>query len=172
MLLIASGRLWLLLMVPIATQVDRLLNKESGLAGLCGTSDWRSVNAAADAGDARAQVARAVFIGRVRKHLGSFLVRLHGDVDALVFTGGIGENDPRLREAVCEGLGRFGIAVDPLKNELGQAEVQPSFARVKVVANPNRPPDCQLHANCQSESPDGLPIDFPIACRLVIAVAC
>ena len=97
---------------------------KTGLVGLCGTSDWRAVSAAAADGNADAQLARAVFIERVRKYLGAYLVKLKGKCDALVFAGGIGENDASLREAVCAGLETFGITIDPTKNAMGMVEMQ------------------------------------------------
>ncbi|KAJ1491629.1 Acetokinase family-domain-containing protein [Baffinella frigidus] len=95
-------------------EVDNLLNKASGLKGLCGHSDMQQVIVAADAGEENAQLALKVF--RVRKYLGSYLVRLNGEVDAVVFTAGIGEHSAKVRTLACEGLETLGIALDPAKN--------------------------------------------------------
>jgi acetate kinase len=94
----------------------------SGLLGLSGTSgDVRDLEKAAAAGDQRAKLALEVFVGDVRRHLGSLLVEL-GGLDALVFTGGIGENGAGIRAAVCEGLQELGIAIDETANRAaGQA---------------------------------------------------
>jgi acetate kinase len=94
-----------------AQEVDELLNRRSGLQGLCGDSDLRSVKARAAAGDGDAALAREVFVHRVRKYLGAYLAVL-GRADAVLFTGGIGENDDWTRAHVCAGLAGLGIAID------------------------------------------------------------
>ena len=119
-----------------ATEVDATLNRRSGLLGLCGESDMRAVCARAEGGDPDALLARRVAVARIRKHLGAFFVRLGGAVDAVVFTGGIGENDAALREAVCADLGGLGVAVDTAKNAAGMTEVQAAFSAVKVMVVP------------------------------------
>jgi len=110
------------------SDVDTILNKKSGLLGLFGKNDMRAIRQAADGGDETAALARQLFIKRIRKYLGAYLVNLHGEVDAIVFTAGIGEHDHDLRRRVCAGLGKFGIEIDDEKNagcsELRQ--VQPS----------------------------------------------
>ena len=88
----------------------------SGLLGLSGVSgDVRDVSEAAEAGNERAQLALDVFAGSVRQYLGAYLVEL-GGADAIVFTGGIGENRPEFRAKVCQGLEEFGIVLDDEKN--------------------------------------------------------
>uniref|UniRef100_A0A061RM02 Probable acetate kinase n=1 Tax=Tetraselmis sp. GSL018 TaxID=582737 RepID=A0A061RM02_9CHLO len=82
------------------SQFSDLLNKKSGLKGMCGNADMRSIALAIESGDENAMIARAVFIRRVRKYLGSYMVQLGGKLDALVFTGGIGENDVYVRREV------------------------------------------------------------------------
>ena len=119
-----------------AAEIDTILNKQSGLQGLCGLSDMRAIRTAIAGGDEAAGLARRLTIERIRKYLGSYLVRLRGDVDAIVFTGGIGENDADLREAVCEGLTKFGIAINPTRNELRLSEVQASFSKLKIMVVP------------------------------------
>jgi acetate kinase len=98
-------------------ELDSLLNKRSGLAGLSGiaSGDFRDVERAADAGDVRARLAIDVFAHRLRKYIGAYAAVL-GGADALVFTGGIGENSASLRAAVCEGLLYMGVALDPMAN--------------------------------------------------------
>ena len=97
-------------------ELTRLLNRESGLAGLSGLgNDLRVIEAAADAGDARAQVAIEVMTYRLAKAIAALVVAL-GRLDALVFTGGIGENSPRTRAAVAAHLGFLGIRLDAEAN--------------------------------------------------------
>ncbi|MCL7744732.1 acetate/propionate family kinase [Guyparkeria hydrothermalis] len=96
-------------------EVDHLLNHQSGLLGLCGTRDLREIHAAIDTGSEAASTALAMYIHRIRHYLGGYLVNL-GRLDALVFTGGVGEHDPVVRESVCEGLGVMGLALDTNAN--------------------------------------------------------
>ena len=94
--------------------LDALVNRESGLRGLCGVSDMREVRSLALAGDAAAKRAIDVYTYRIRKYVGAFQAVL-GRVDALVFSGGIGENHPWLVQAVCAGLP--GVRVELPDNE-------------------------------------------------------
>jgi acetate kinase len=92
------------------------------MEGLSGISrDLRDIEAAANGGNERAKLAIDVFVASVRHYLGAYLLQL-GGADAIVFTGGIGENSPTIRAAVCANLDWFGIAVDPLLNKKGEAE--------------------------------------------------
>ncbi|WP_221030193.1 acetate/propionate family kinase [Actomonas aquatica] len=103
-------------------EAERQLTKESGLDGLSGVSnDLRDIKAAADAGNARAQRAIDAFIHAIRHWVGAFWFEL-GGCDALVFTGGIGENNPWLRAGVCAGLADLGLYLDPDLNASGPAE--------------------------------------------------
>ncbi len=92
-------------------QIDAMLNKDSGLKGICGMNDMRDIHAAAARGDARARVALEVQTYRNKKYIGAYMAVL-GRVDALVFTAGIGENDPVVREKSVAGLEHFGIELD------------------------------------------------------------
>ena len=96
-------------------QIDDLLNRKSGLKGICGTNDMREVLERAHSGDDRARSALGVYTYRIRKYIGAYYAVL-GGIDCLVFTGGIGENAPIIRERCCHGLGKLGIALDPSKN--------------------------------------------------------
>lgn len=119
-------------------EVDNMLNKKSGMLGLSGMSDMRdNIKAAAD-GNPDAALARAVYVERVRKYIGAFLVKLNGELDALVFTAGVGENDKGLRELACAGLFPLGIEVDPMKNAQakGDAEIQSTRSRAKIMVIP------------------------------------
>lgn len=93
-----------------ADQLEKLLYNESGLKGVCGCRDMREVAAKASGGDTAAQLARAMFAYRIKKTLGSYYAVL-GRVDAIIFTGGIGENDVDLRRQVCTGLQGLGIVI-------------------------------------------------------------
>jgi acetate kinase len=97
-------------------QVSDLLNKQSGLLGLCGKSDMRDIIAMAEQGDERAQVAIEVFVYRIQKYIGAYVAALNG-IDILVFTGGIGEHSPYIRQRVAANLGYLGATMDPEKND-------------------------------------------------------
>jgi acetate kinase len=95
-----------------AEEVDRVLNKESGLLGVSGVSnDMRDVLVAAATGDERAALALDIYCYRLRKYVGAYAAAL-GGLDVLVFTAGVGENSPEIRAKVCEGLEFLGIALD------------------------------------------------------------
>ena len=98
-----------------AAAVDDLLNHRSGLLGLCGSADMREVQKAADAGDRRAEMALEVFAYHARKYIGAYAAVL-GGIDAIAFTGGIGEHSPSMRARICRGLEFLGIAMDPGAN--------------------------------------------------------
>jgi acetate kinase len=96
--------------------IDELLNRKSGLAGLSGIgADFRDIEKAADAGDPRALLAIAVFEHRLRKYIGAYAAVL-GGVDAIVFTGGIGENSARVRASACGHLLYMGVNLDEEAN--------------------------------------------------------
>ena len=119
-------------------QVLEILANKSGLEGLsCAGCDLRDIEAAAAAGDARAKLAIDVFIASIRHYLGAFLLEL-GGADAIVFTGGIGENSTAIRAGVCCELSWFGIELDPAANSGGAAErqVSTSASRVQVWCVP------------------------------------
>jgi acetate kinase len=98
-------------------EVDTLLNKESGLKGLYGTNDMREITAAAKKKDPQALLALQIYTYRICKYIGSYAAIL-GKIDAIVFSGGIGENSSTIREMVCEKLQDFlGIEIDREKNE-------------------------------------------------------
>ena len=96
-------------------KLDAIMNKQSGLLGICGRNDMRDVHEARAAGDEMAQLAFDMFIYRIQKYLGSYYAVL-GRVDALVFTAGIGENDDLTRAAVCRGLEHMGFKLDAAAN--------------------------------------------------------
>ena len=96
-------------------EMDTLMNKESGLFGICGMSDMRDIHAAVESGDEKAKTALDMFVYRIKKYVGSFIAAL-GNVDAVVFTAGIGENDDIVREMVCADMDLFGIKIDLEEN--------------------------------------------------------
>jgi acetate kinase len=107
-------------------QVLDTLAEKSGLLGLSGISgDVRDLEEAAAQGKARAKLALDVFIAEIRRHLGGMLVEL-GGVDAVVFTGGIGENGVGIRAGVCAGLEELGMVLDPALNAKAKGEFRVS----------------------------------------------
>lgn len=94
-----------------AEKVDELLNKQSGLLGVSGVSDFRDLLEKAQLGDQRAKLALELFVERIRHYLGAYAARL-GRLDAVVFTGGIGENSQVLRQMVCENMEILGLSID------------------------------------------------------------
>ncbi|MCA9106695.1 MAG: acetate/propionate family kinase [Pirellulaceae bacterium] len=118
--------------LPIVMQatgksLDELLNElacHSGLLGVSGVSgDIRDLEQAADEGHERARLALDLFVAEIRRHLGGLMIEL-GGLDALVFTGGIGENAQRVREGVCRELTSFGIVLDPRLNASAKGETR------------------------------------------------
>jgi len=94
----------------------RILGSQSGLAGISGTSgDMRDMEEAAAAGSKRARLALDVYVRAIRRYLGAFILELDG-VDAISFSGGIGENSPETRSAVCRNLAAFEIEIDEAVN--------------------------------------------------------
>ena len=103
-----------------AEDVEHLLNRESGLKGLSGSNDLRDIMELASKGDSDAQLALEVFSYRVKKYIGSYLAVL-GRLDAVIFTGGIGEHAPLIRKMILDGLDEaFGITLDEEKNKAPQ----------------------------------------------------
>jgi acetate kinase len=98
--------------------VEAMLNERSGLLGMSGlTNDMRTLQQRArDHADRRAKLAIEIFCYRARKYIGAFLAAM-GGADAIVFTGGIGENSPEVRTRICEGLEWAGLSIDPERNQ-------------------------------------------------------
>ncbi len=121
-------------------EVDNILNKKSGVFGISGlSSDFRDLEAGEAKGDEKCKLALDMFVESVRKYLGSYLVNL-GKVDAIVFTAGIGENTPMMREAILKGTDFAGIKVDAEKNNAAirgvQGEISTADSKVKVFVIP------------------------------------
>lgn len=116
-------------------EIDRLLHAESGLRALCGDSDMRAIGGRVEAGDARAVLALEVFCHRARRHVGALAATL-GRLDALVFTGGIGEHRADVRARICAGLEVLGVRLDAARNrDVGAlpAQVQAADSRAAVL---------------------------------------
>ena len=104
--------------------INRICNKESGVLGVSGVSnDNRDVAAAAESGNKRAQLAIDMQQYQIIKFVGSYIAAMNG-VDAIAFTGGIGENDGALRKVVCESLGFLGVKIDDEKNTVRGEEIR------------------------------------------------
>ena len=122
-----------------AQALKTLCNRQSGLLGLSGLSnDIRSLLQLADEGSARARLAIDVFCYRIRKYIGAYAAVLE-PLDALVFTGGIGENAACLRKQICTGMGQIGVRLDPAVNDRPLADetlVSAAESPVKVFVVP------------------------------------
>lgn len=114
-----------------ALAFDRMVNHQSGLLGLSDTSSDIRELLAAETDDPRAAEALALFCYRIKQTIGAFAAAL-GGIDGLVFSGGIGENSPAIRERICAGLEFLGIAVDSALNRSGAAVVSSAASRVSV----------------------------------------
>jgi len=112
-------------------EIDHALNHESGLRALAGHNDLREIWPLVDAGDPGAALAMAVYTRRIRKYVGAYHAVL-GRLDALVFTAGVGENDPRTRAMALTGLEHLGIVFDP------DANAAPSRG-IRVISTPDSP---------------------------------
>ena len=121
--------------------IDTMLNKKSGLLGLSGLSnDMRALLAAEAEGHARAKVALDVFAYRVKKYIGSYVAAL-GEVHAVVFTAGVGENAAPIRERILAGLAPLGIEIDAAKNAAAigvEADVATAASRTRILVVPTR----------------------------------
>ena len=119
-------------------QVDTYLNKKSGVLGISGvSSDFRDLEEASSKGNERAQLAIDVFAYTVRKYIGSYVAAM-GGVDAIVFTAGLGENSPHMRDYICNGLEYLGTRIDHARNNVrGQEqEISVEGSKVKIFVVP------------------------------------
>jgi acetate kinase len=119
-------------------EIEALLNKQSGLKGICGVNDMREIAQLADKGDGSARLAIEMYCYRIKKYIGAYYTVL-GQVDALVFTAGIGENAADIRLRACTGLSGLGIEVDEAKNNLkanGIRAIQSDENSVSILVIP------------------------------------
>jgi acetate kinase len=114
-----------------------ILNNKSGLLGLSGiSSDMRDIETAAVSGNVRAKLALEIFVNRVQKYIGSYMAEMNG-ADAVVFTAGIGENSPSIRQAIVSGLSWFGMEIDEQRNDTRkEAIISKKGAKVAVLNVP------------------------------------
>lgn len=116
-------------------EMDIVMNKKSGMLGLCGTSDNRTIESRAREGDARAKLIESMLCHQLTKYIGGFAAAM-GGLDAIVFTGGIGENNPQYRDRVCDQLKFMGVEInydinDKLKRG-PEGEISTPNSKVKV----------------------------------------
>lgn len=119
-------------------EIESILNRQSGLKGICGENDLREVLRLAESGDNRAALAIDMYSYRIRKYIGAYCAVL-GRVDAVVFTAGIGENAAEIRDRACQGLAGLGIQLDTGRNTAArgtQVEIQSDESPVKVLVIP------------------------------------
>ncbi len=123
-------------------EIDEVLNRRSGLMGLSGiSSDLREIEAEANKGNERALQAINIFCYRIRKYIGSYIAAI-GGLDALVFTGGIGEGSAWVRGLACQGLSSMGIRVDTILNKTSSpgpgevADISDEYSQVKILVIP------------------------------------
>ncbi len=116
-------------------EIDTLLNKKSGLKGLCGKNDLREIEKSIKEGDKDALLAFEIFCYRIKKYIGAYFAVM-GRVDAVVFTAGIGENSKKVREKVCKGLQNMGIVLDKEANEKNLKEISKKESRTKILVIP------------------------------------
>ena len=132
--------------------IDTLLNKESGLKGICGSNDMREVIDQSESNDKMSTLALEMYAYRIKKYIGAYTVIL-GRVDALIFTGGIGEHAVKIREMVCEGLDEsIGLKIDLLKNaEVSKVQrpIHEEKSKIKIFVIPTNE---ELEIALQTES--------------------
>jgi acetate kinase len=118
-----------------ADAIEKLLNSQSGLKGICGMNDMRQIQQKAEAGDEQAILALDMFCYRIRKYIGAYRAAIN-KTDAIVFTGGIGENSAIVRERTCSGLDSLGISLDPHKNKAVSgkiSDIQKNGSSIKIM---------------------------------------
>jgi acetate kinase len=118
--------------------VESILNKDSGLKGICAVNDMREIEKLARAGNSRAQLAIEMVCYRIKKYIGAYTAVM-GRLDALVFTAGIGENSALIRARSCRGLSHLGLKVDSGKNRRkskGAFEIQTRDSTAKILVIP------------------------------------
>jgi acetate kinase len=154
-----------------AMSAERQLNNAGGLTALAGTADVREIERRASTGDAQAQLALHVYAYRVRKYIGAYAAAM-GGLDAVVFTGGIGENSAAMRRRICERLEFLGLHLDedrnraPVLENFAVAQVQAADSRVRVlVTRTNEQHMIAREVECLLARPDVQPqgVRIPVA---------
>ena len=120
-----------------AQELDDLVNKESGLRGICGENDMRTIIDRVENNDKQAILALDIFCSRIKKYIGAYLAALNG-ADAIIFTGGIGENASMVRALSCQNMTNLGLEIDPEKNmrrldSSGIQEIQTDASPIKIL---------------------------------------
>lgn len=136
-------------------QVAELLNKKSGLLGLCGKSDMRDIIAMAKSGDKSSKMAIEIFVYKIQKCIGAYIAALNG-VDAIVFTGGIGENSPYIRELIAKNFSYLGVIVESEENEKNKTIFSSHNSRVflmDIPANEEKVIAQQTHQQLNQSAP-------------------
>lgn len=119
-------------------QLSTLVNKQSGLLGVGGSSDMRDIRKMVDEGNVAAVLALKLYAYRIKKFIGAYAAILNG-IDAIIFTAGVGENDSSMREAVCSELNYLGIELDPDQNTAYKGELKEinnTDSKVKILVIP------------------------------------
>ncbi|CAH0153695.1 Acetate kinase [Pedobacter sp. Bi27] len=119
-------------------QLSTLVNKQSGLLGVGGSSDMRDIRKMVSEGNVAAILALKLYAYRIKKFIGAYAAILNG-IDAIVFTAGVGENDSNMRESVCSELNYLGIELDPAQNTAYNGElkeINKASAKVKILVIP------------------------------------
>ncbi|MGE9516304.1 MAG: acetate/propionate family kinase [Solitalea-like symbiont of Tyrophagus putrescentiae] len=118
-----SALMYILSLGYSTNEVSDMLNKNSGMKAISGFSDMREVEDLYNKGDERGKLAYSMAAYRLKKYIGAYYAIMNG-LDAIIFTGGIGENDPLMRKLVCDNLNHFGILIDKDKNKIGSKNIQ------------------------------------------------
>lgn len=116
-------------------QITDLLNKKSGLLGLCGKSDMRDIIALAKSGEKPSQLAIEIFVYRIQKYIGAYIAALNG-IDVIVFTGGIGENSPYIRALIAKNFSYLDVSVEAEENEKNKTIFSTSTSPVFLMNIP------------------------------------
>jgi acetate kinase len=120
-------------------EIDTILNKQSGLKGISALNDMRDILAKKKEGDKSAKLAIEMYVKRIRKYIGAYLVGLDGKLDAIVFTAGIGENANEIRKLCTENLSSLGIEIDEDKNNSSSKQVREinnEKSKIKILVVP------------------------------------
>ena len=137
-----------------AARLDQLLNAESGLLGLCGTVDFAAIERRAADGDEDCRRAIAIYAHRVRKYIGAYAAVM-GGLDAIAFTGGVGENSALARHRICQNLELFGAALDEDRNR--DARLTAEHPTIDLAAEESRVRILAVRADEEGSSRGRLP---------------